>query len=109
MEESIRQGGLSAILYAQHAGKTIENCENLNLGTMMGSQHVPAVGWQDDITILAEDNEMEKRIVDSVIKTAKEERIVFSKEKCKYIIIGNKKHNFEETKFEEAKLEKVEK
>ena len=63
----------------------IEKCENLNLGTMMGSQHVPAIGWQYDITVLAEDNTMEKEIVKCLTKTATEGRIIFSKEKCKYI------------------------
>ena len=102
VEESIRQGsGLSAILYAQHSGKLIEDCEQQNVGTLMGSIHVPAIGWQDDITMMARNQKQEDKIVNVTVNSAKEQKINFSEDKCKYIIIGNKKDDFKDTTFGE--------
>ena len=63
VEESIRQGsGLSAILYAQHAGKIIEDLQSENgIGTEMGEMKVPAIGWQDDITAIINDPPRRRR------------------------------------------------
>ena len=74
----------------------------------MGSIHVPAIGWQDDITILAKDKKEEDAIVKTVIESAKQQRINFSEDKCKFIVIGNKKDDFDNVKFGEIKLEKIE-
>ena len=72
VEDSLRQGdGLSAILYAQHVGKIIENCVERKIGTKINEEHIPAVGWQDDVTILAEDSKMEKELIEEIEKTAK--------------------------------------
>ena len=80
MEDSTRQGsGFSAILYGQHAGKTIEKCEEKELGTKMVNQHVPAIGWQDDITILASDNTAEKNIISSIMQTTNKRGLYFQK------------------------------
>ena len=109
VEDSLRQGGgLSAILYAQHVGKIIENCVERKIGTKINEEHIPAVGWQDDATILAEDSKMEKELIEEIEKTAKKQRIKFSADKCKYIKIGRKKDDFEETILSGRKLEKVE-
>ena len=68
VEESIRQGsGLSAILYAQHAAKVIEDVEKTGKGTVVGSKIIPAIGWQDDITLIIPEREDE----DIMIKTMK--------------------------------------
>ena len=110
VEGSVRQGsGLSAILYGQHAGCTIEKCEKEKIGSKLAEQYVPAVGWQDDITMLASDDEEEKEIVKYVLQSAKENKIQFSDEKCKYLIVGKKKDNFEDTYFGEKRIEKVNK
>ena len=74
----------------------------------MGNIPVPAIGWQDDITIMAKNKEEEEEIVKVICNSAKKQRINFSNEKCKYLIIGNKKDNFTSTKFGEVELENVE-
>ena len=45
VEDSIRQGsGLSAILYAQHAAKIIEDLEEIDIGIKIGGKTFPAIG-----------------------------------------------------------------
>ena len=56
VEESLKQGGgLSAILYGQHIGAVIEGLEKEKLGPKVGNIHVPALAWQDDVTLLPKD------------------------------------------------------
>ena len=53
VEESVKQGGgLSAILYGQHISSVIEDMEKAKLGPKIGSIHVPALAWQDDVTLV---------------------------------------------------------
>ena len=56
---------------------------------------------------MMKNNKEEKQIVGVIVRSAKEQRINFSQDKCKYIIIGNKKDDFEETFFGEEKLKKI--
>ena len=110
VEDSLRQGGgLSAILYAQHVGKIIENCVERKIGTKINEEHIPAVGWQDDVTILAEDSKMEKELIEEIEKTAKKQRIKFSADKCKYIKIGRKKMILKKPFYPEENLKKLKK
>ena len=91
VEDSIRQGsGLSAILYAQHAAKIIEDLEEIDVGIKIGGKTFPAIGWQDDITVIISDREEEQRITEILRKSAVKNRITFSEEKCKVLIIGKK-------------------
>ena len=111
VEESIRQGsGLSAILYAQHAGKIIEYLQKENgIGTEMGEMKVPAIGWQDDITAIINDPEEEDKYIEIMEKSAKENRIIFSKEKCKVLVIGKEKRKtFSDIRMGDYILEKME-
>ena len=77
------------------------------MGTKISQKKVPAVGWQDDITILASNDKEEKTITKNILQSAKENKITFSEEKCKYIIIGKKENDFTETYFGERKIERV--
>ena len=108
VEDSIRQGsGLSAILYAQHAAKIIEDLEEIDNGIKIGGRVFPAIGWQDDITVIISDREEEERITEILRKSAVKNRITFSEEKCKVLIIG-KKHQKKDHEFYTTKLGEVE-
>ena len=51
--ELLIQGGcLSAILYGQHVGSVVEDLENKCLGKQIGKVKIPAVAWQDDVTLI---------------------------------------------------------
>ena len=102
-------GGLSAIIYAQHVGKMIEELEEKDLGKEIDRMRFPAIGWQDDITAIT-NNEKEKEKMTKAIQTsAKENRIHLSEDdKCKILIINGKKDTTSgETKIGELKLKKV--
>ena len=89
VEESIRQGsGLSAILYAQHAAKVIEDVEKTGKGTAVGNKIIPDIGWQDDITLIIPEREDEDIMIKTMTKSTEENQIMFSEEKCRVLIIG---------------------
>eukprot|EP00112_Aurelia_sp_Birch-Aquarium-sp1_P009489 Seg208.12 transcript_id=Seg208.12/GoldUCD/mRNA.D3Y31 product="LINE-1 retrotransposable element ORF2 protein" pseudo=true protein_id=Seg208.12/GoldUCD/D3Y31 len=109
VEESIRQGsGLSAILYAQHAAKVIEDVEKTGRGTAIGRKIVPAIGWQDDITLIIPEREDEAVMIQAMTKSAEENQIIFSEEKCKILIIGKqRKRKFDDTFIGGQQLQEV--
>ena len=108
VEDSIRQGsGLSAILYAQHAAKITEDLEEIDNGIEIGGNVFPAIGWQDDITVIISDREEEERITEILRNSAVKNRISFSEEICKVLIIG-KKHQKKDHGFYTTKLGEVE-
>ena len=62
-EESIRQGGgLSAILFGQHVASVIEDIEDEDMGKKVGNCKIPAVAWQDDVTLIPSVDEEDKMI-----------------------------------------------
>ena len=95
VEEAIRQGsGLSAILYAQHAGKIIEELDEEDINDMaIGEMKVPAIGWQDDITVILNNENTEEEIIKKLEESAERNRIIFSEDKCKTLNIGKKDRN----------------
>ena len=99
------------LLFAvQHAGKIIEDLQSENgIGTEMGEMKVPAIGWQDDITAIIKDPEEEDKYIEIMEKSAKENRIIFSKEKYKVLEIGKEKRKtFADTRMGDHTLEKME-
>ena len=90
VEESLKQGGgLSAILYAQHIGAVIENLEREELGPKVGNIHVPALAWQDDVTLLPKDIEEEPIMIKSFENSTDENRVKLAIEKkTKALIVG---------------------
>ena len=89
VEESVRQGeGLSAILYGNHAGKVMEYMERVKIGNEIGRKLIPGVAWQDDIIILTNNEEDENRLINTLNKSTKHNRITLEPSKCKTITIG---------------------
>ena len=93
VEESVKQGGgLSAILYGQHISGVVEDLEEEKLGPKIGSIHVPALAWQDDITLIPGDENEESKMIESFEKSTDKNRVRLAIEKkTKALIIG--KHN----------------
>ena len=93
VEESVKQGGgLSAILYGQHISGVVEDLEEEKLGPKIGSIHVPALAWQDDITLIPGDENEESKMIKSFEKSTDKNRVRLAIEKkTKALIIG--KHN----------------
>ena len=92
VEGALRQGsGLSSTNYGQHAGKVIEDQEEMKKGFIIIDKPVPAIGWQDDVTsIIAKRNEG-KEMMDQFYKSTVENCIKRSEQKCKCITFGKKK------------------
>ena len=90
VEESIKQGGgLSAILYGQHISGVIEDLEKEELGLKIGSIHVPALAWQDDITLLPKDEEEEPIMIHHFENSTDRNRVKLAIEmKTKALTIG---------------------
>ena len=66
----------------------IEDVEKTGKGTAVGNKIIPAIGWQDDITLIIPEREDEDVMIKTMTKSAEENRIIFSEEKCKVLIIG---------------------
>ena len=112
VEGSLRQGyGLSATIYGQHISKLIEEMEKEKIGKAIGNINVQAIAWQDDVTGIASNKEEMSNITKSMDKSARKNKIYFSKDnKCKIMTIHkNKKEKDEEgeTKIGEVVLDKV--
>ena len=91
VEESIRQGScLSAIIYAQHIAKVVEDLEEKDFGRKVGKCKIPAIAWQDDVTLIPEGEEEEDQMIKVFEKGTRENRINLSEKKTKVIIIGKK-------------------
>ena len=72
VEESLKQGGgLSAILYGQHIGAVVEDMEEEKLGPKVGNILVPALAWQDDVTLIPKNAEEEPVMIESFEKSTK--------------------------------------
>ena len=89
-EESIRQGGgLSAILYGQHVSSVVEDLEEEKMGPKIGGIHVPALAWQDDVTLIPNNKEEEYRMIDNFERSTEKNRIKLAiKKKTKALNIG---------------------
>ena len=82
VEESSRQGsGLSAILYALHAAKVIEDVEKTGKGTAVGNKIISAIGCQEEITLIILEREDEDVMIETMTKSAEGDQIIFSEEK----------------------------
>ena len=90
VEESVKQGGgLSAILYGQHVSGVVEDLEEEKLGPKIGSIHVPALAWQDDITLIPADEKEEPKMIETFeISTDKNRVRLAIEKKTKALIIG---------------------
>ena len=110
VEESIRQGSsLSAILYAQHAGTLIEDLQKEELGLKIGNMFIPAIGWQDDITMIAKNKDEETKMSEVIEESSKRNRIYFSNDKkCNIVRMGRKNEEVSEIKIGEIILEERE-
>ena len=81
-EESIRQGGgLSAILYGQHVSSVVEDLEEEKMGPKIGGIHVPALAWQDDVTLIPNDKKEEFEMIDKFERSTDKNRIKLAIEK----------------------------
>ena len=81
-EESIRQGGgLSAILYGQHVSSVVEDLQTEKMGPLIGKMRVPAVAWQDDVTLIPNGKEEETKMIKSFEKSTDKNRITLAVEK----------------------------
>ena len=91
-EESIRQGScLSAILYGQHVASVVEDVQAKDLGKKIGSIRIPAVAWQDDVTLIPSDEEEEEKMVMEFEKSTEKNRIKLAiKKKTMVLEIGKK-------------------
>ena len=95
VEESIKQGGgLSAILYGQHIGSVVEDLEEEKFGPKIGSMHVPAIAWQDDVTLIPKDDEEETKMIDIFEESTDRNRVRLAIEKkTKVLTIGKNTSN----------------
>ena len=81
-EESIRQGGgLSAILYGQHVSSVVEDLEKEKMGPRIGLMQIPALAWQDDVTLIPIDKQEEVKMIDTFEKSTDKNRIKLAIEK----------------------------
>ena len=112
VEESIRQGSaLSAILYAQHAAVMIEDLQIEKLGAKINEIQVPAIGWQDDITMIPQNEEEAEAMTHTIHRSSKTNRIKFSdgEDKCKILRMGKPPENLKRLSIGEINLpEKLE-
>ena len=94
---------------AQHVGKMIEELEEKDLGKEIDRMRIPAIGWQDDITAITNNEDEKEKMTEGIEKSAKKNRINLSEDdKCKILIINkNKDTNSGDTKIGELKLKKV--
>ena len=82
VEESLRQGGcLSAILYGQHVGSVVEDLEKKYLGKQIGKVKIPAVAWQDDVTLIPYGKEEETVMIKEFERSTEKNRITLALEK----------------------------
>ena len=90
VEESLKQGGgLSAILYGQHVSGVIEDLVQEELGPKVGTIHVPALAWQDDVTLLPKDDKEEPIMIEKFEISTDSNRIKLAIEKkTKALVIG---------------------
>ena len=95
VEESIKQGGgLSAILYGQHIGSVVEDLEENELGPKIGSMHVPAIAWQDDVTLIPKDTDEEAEMISTFEDSTDRNRVRLAIEKkTKALTIGKDTSN----------------
>ena len=91
VEESLKQGGgLSAILYGQHIGAVVEDMEEKKLGPKVGNILVPALAWQDDVTLIPKNDEEEPVMIESFEKSTEKNRVKLAIEKkTKVLVVGN--------------------
>ena len=89
-EESLRQGGgLSAILYGQHVSSVVEDLQEKEMGPQIGTIQIPALAWQDDVTLIPKDKEEECNMIEVFEKSTEENRIKLAIEKkTKVLNIG---------------------
>ena len=94
VEESIRQGGgLSAIFYGQHVGCVVEDLEKKNFGKQIGDVKIPAVAWQDDVTLIPKDKKEESDMITEFEHSTDENRIKLAiKKKTKVLTVGKADH-----------------
>ena len=94
VEESLRQGGgLSAIFYAQHVGSVVEDLEEKRYGRKIGSIKIPAVAWQDDVTLIPNDKEEEKCMIKEFEVSTEKNRVKLAiKKKTHVLTVGKEDH-----------------
>ncbi len=94
-EESIRQGGgLSAILYGQHVSSVVEDLEQQEMGPIIGEIHVPAIAWQDDVTLVPDGKDEEKRMINLFEDSTDRQRITLAVEKkTKSLLVGKEDYD----------------
>ena len=98
VEESLKQGGgLSAILYGQHISGTIEDLEEKKMGLKVGNIHVPALAWQDDVTLLPKDNDEEPAMIKAFENSTEKNRVKLAIEKKTKALVVGKHEDFEPT------------
>jgi hypothetical protein len=98
VEESLKQGGgLSAILYGQHIGAVIEDLEEEQLGPTIGTLRVPALAWQDDVTLIPEETEEERLMIESFEQSTEKNRVRLAIEKKTKVLTVGKDNNLEPT------------
>ena len=90
VEESLRQGGgLSAIFYGQHVGAVVEDLERKDLGKKIGNVKIPAIAWQDDVTLIPNGKEEEEDLISEFESSTEKNRIKLAIEKkTKVLMIG---------------------
>ena len=90
VEESVRQGGgLSAILYGQHVSSVVEDLESQKMGPTIGRIQVPAVAWQDDLTLFPDGKDEEEKMIGHFEKSTDKNRITLAIEKkTKSLTVG---------------------
>ena len=98
-------------IYGQHISKLIEEMEKEKIGKAIGNINIPAIAWQDDVTGIVSNKEEISNITKSMDKSARLNKIYFSKDnKCKIMTIDkDKKEKDEEgeTKIGEVVLDKI--
>ena len=98
VEESLKQGGgLSAILYGQHISGVLEDLEDEELGPRIGSMRVPALAWQDDITLIPKDHKEESKMIEVFEKSTDKNRVKLAIEKKTKVLKIGADENFEPT------------
>ena len=87
VEESLRQGGgLSAIFYAQHVGSVVEDLEKKGYGRKVGNVKIPAVAWQDDVTLVPNNKEEEKDMIKEFEVSTEKNRVKLAIEKKTHVL-----------------------
>ena len=105
-ETNLQEQDIRDILF--DAGKVMEKMEEEEIGNVVGRRTIPGVAWQDDLIVIANSQDNEKKLVNSLDKSTKQNRILLEPTKCKTITIG-KIWSYENAVLNGIELEDVEK